>query len=71
MGNAFKCDMTGELKDGVGVAQVDVMISETLMLRVTPFTVIDKQKMAQGMISKEAAQEIEGALAVLKHKVKK
>jgi hypothetical protein len=71
MGYAFKCDMTGKLQEGEGVFQVDVQVNETLVLRVTPMSVINKQKMAQGMVTKEAAAKIEEALSVLKLKVTK
>jgi len=68
MGKAFKCDMTGQLQDGEGITSVDVKVSETLVLRVTPFAVLDKQRMVQGTISKESAAKIEAAISELKGK---
>lgn len=58
MGKAFKCDLTGEMREGEGLTRIDVDITPTLRLEIIPHNKIDESHFGQAVLSAEAAARI-------------
>jgi len=65
MSDAIKCDLTGKLEEGAGVKNLDVVVSDNLMLRVTPMHKAGDKKYVQGVLSSKGVHMIEAAVATL------
>lgn len=67
MGAAFKCDMTGQLVEGVPCMAVEVDLSEHLVIVARVYR-RDGLNRDQGQLSKEASAKIAAALETLVEK---
>jgi len=65
MGKAFECDMLKTVNKGVPLTQVDIPISDNLILRVIPMVRVSKQKTVQGVLCEEAAEKIKAVVSKL------
>ena len=70
MASAYKCDMTGEIKEGAGVKAFAVELG-AVRLDIVPHKKVADRKYDQGELSPEAVRRIEAALLPLAPKQEK
>ena len=66
MSNAFKCEVTHSLVEGMGVKAVHVQISKDVRLKIIAEHKTARDRFVQGDLSDAGVALIEGAVAKLK-----
>jgi hypothetical protein len=61
MGQAYVCDVTGQVQKGQGAASVDLPLGDERFLRVTVFMKTGERRFEQGVISPEGEALIKAA----------
>ena len=68
MANAIKCDLTGAVEEGAGIAQVQVDVADGVRVVAYVQTRVARDAWAQGRMGQKGAQLVQAALQGIKIK---